>query len=81
MLLSMFATTHDARFPSSSTGRRPGLCDQHLPTSVVGTTATIGASIPAALSVASSQVVLPLMTIRQRPIAINTPTKIARTGV
>jgi len=48
---------------------------------VVGTTATIGASIPAALSVAFSQVVLPLMTMRHSPIAIITPTKITRTGV
>ncbi len=81
MLLSMFAITHGGRLPSSSTGSRPGLCDQHSPTSVVGTTATIGASIPAAFRVASSHVVLPLITIRHSPIAIRTPTKIARTGV
>jgi hypothetical protein len=81
MLLSMFAITQPARLPSSSTGRRPGLCDQHSPTSVVGTTATTGASMPAAFSVASSHAVLPLITIRHNPTAMSTPTNTARAGV
>ena len=80
-LLSMFATTQGASSPSSVTGNDGGVSDQQVPTSVVGTTATIGASMPAALSVASSHTVLPLIAIRHNPIASRTPTKIARTGV
>ena len=81
MLLSMLATTQSASSPSSFTGSGLGVTDQHVPTSEVGTTATIGASIPAAFRVASSHEVLPLITMRHRPIAMSTPTKIAFTGV
>jgi len=40
-------TTHWASEPSSSTGSGLGWTDQHVPTSVVGTRATAGASMPA----------------------------------
>ncbi len=81
MLLSILATTHAASSPSSFTGSGRGWTDQHTPTSDVGTTATTGASIPAVLRHASSQDELPLMTMRDNPIAIRPPTRMARTGV
>jgi hypothetical protein len=37
--------------------------------------------MPAAFSVASSQAVLPLITIRHNPTAMSTPTNTARAGV
>jgi hypothetical protein len=59
MLLSMLATTQPWSSPSGVRGNDGGSTDQQSPTSVVGTTATIGASIPAAFKVASSQTCCP----------------------
>ena len=81
MLLSMFAVTQSASVPSALIGSGWGFTDQHTPASEVGTTATMGASIPATFRHESSHVLLALMMIRHSPIAISPPTKMDRTGV